>query len=259
MHNAQLSVLNAAMNTAGAKYPAPVAKAITDRDALREAVQDMPPVTRHDVTAAAADALLDGRDPLSDDAVLRLTLAHVMTGDVFNLEQTMTQHANDRIVTAMKDHAPAMVDTLRKAATQPAAELADAVELFGDLSLDDSDRILTLGPAAAEAWAKAKRAVKAIHTLDAGWVALANLTAFANPGTLKVYRLADVDLETWLKVGNAPDPWALVQAGATIDLATADTARERETRLSEARQSAGRVPREAFSNAFQRAHGFTPA
>lgn len=256
---AHLSVLNAALRAAGADYPKAVKKAFTDRDALRSGVAPLAKIRRADVIAAAADAILAGTDPLTDRAVVRLGIASLMTGDSFDIELTMTRHADDRIAAVLTTEAPAVLDSLRSAALTHGRALTDAHAILGDTPLSSSATILSLGPVAAEAWAAALRSSKAVNALDAGWVALADLTRFANPSALKIHRLADVSLDDRERLGHNPDVWTLVQAGATIDLATAETLATREARMHTERATRQVVADRASDRATSVRYGFAGA
>lgn len=252
---AQLSILNAAMTAAGAKYPTAVTSAKRDRDRALEAARALPAVTRDDITRRATTVLMEGGDPLSDPEMLRLTLAAQLLGD-FGIERAISAHAEDRIVAALTEHAAPMVAALCKAADRAGAELTRAAQTLKGADLGALESILGLGPDGAEAWANAKRLVTTLRTLEGGWQAVAELTRFADSRGLQIHRLTDVDLSTRAHLGNAPGPWAIVQAGATIALPPdRDTLEARVDRHNSERAVEAATARQSFREGYRRSHG----
>lgn len=233
---AQISQLRQAITAAHGTFPKPVAQALADADKLRTLARDTPAPTADQLADAAATALLAGRDPLTDPDVQRLLAARHLNGGGHGLAYLVNQAAEARTLTALEQHVDAIVDTLRTGCATAAQHLTDAHDVLGDLALDDTHAIVRLGNNAAELWVNAREAAQTIRVIDSGWVALANLTRFASTGTPATLRLAEVSLDQYEQLGRRADPWAIIRAGATIDLATATTVHERTERLERERQ-----------------------
>lgn len=227
-----LSMLTTAMRAAEAEWPKPVATAIADRERLTAAASAVEAGTHAELMAAAASALLDGADPLTDEEVVRLVVAKVLAGDAGQgLALGVAVTAESRVVAAIIDNAEDVLDGLKKGIDAAGAVLAAAYEVLGHSDLSDSASILKLGPAAATAWAEARAAVKTIRIADDAWYALANLGAAPTSGT-PIQRLADVSLEQFDKWRNTSDVWEFVGAGIAIDYADRTTIKEREQRVN---------------------------
>ncbi len=103
---------------------------------------------------------------------------------------------------------------------------------------------------AARAWADARTALQQLRVLDAGWLALAELTGFASTAGDPVLRYADVTLDQYVTLGRRPDVWQLIRADVTLDYATGTTIRDRITCI--ATEQARRQAR--ADGEFQRQH-----
>lgn len=112
-----------------------------------------------------------------------------------------------------------------------------------------------MGPLAGRAWAEARDAVTTIRVIDRAWTALADLTGLAPASVDPTLRLADLTLEQFEKVGRKADPWSIVRAGGTIDLADRITIRERTEKISRARQQRQSQAEESYREKARRTHG----
>lgn len=227
-----LGTLRTAMKAADATFPKPVATAIADQDRLAVAVSALPSSSYTNLMAAVAAALLDGRDPLDDETVRRLATARILEGtsDHQSLAYGVAKAAEQRIVDALTANADAILADLKKAVDAAGERLTAAHEILGDVDLGDTAAVLRGGPTAATAWATAKEAVGTIRTIDAGWFALGHITRHVSPDTATTLRLADVSLDDYEQLGHRADPWDLVRAGATINMATRATVGDRIAR-----------------------------
>lgn len=243
--------------TIGADLPKPVAQAIADLETLSTAVANIKPPTVEDIYAAAADAILDGRDPFEDEQVRGLTAARSFSGHG-DLQAGINNIGHDRIAEAMTAHADTLVGILKEAVDTAGQRLTATHAILGDVDLEDSETILQMGTKAATAWVQAKAAIETIDQVIPGWYYLAELTRFASASMDPSLRLADLDLDTINKVGRKAKPWAIVKAGGTIDLATRTTARQRPEAYAKALTAQSDNHDAAYHKAAQQRFGSAP-
>lgn len=234
---AQLGTLRNAITTAGATFPKAVNQTLSERDKIAADAAAYNPATTDQVADAICAALLRGDDPADDEQVRHLTTSHAIASNSGGLAHSVVEAADRRVVAALTAAADHILAILHEAGAKAGDALVEAHSILGAADLNDSQAILNMGPGAARAWAEAREAQQAIKVLDRGWTALANLTNFASTSTAPTSRLANLDLETFEKVGRKAEPWAIVCAGGTIDLADADTIRQREDRIAQERQA----------------------
>jgi hypothetical protein len=230
-----LTTLRRAIDATGGRFPEAVATALADRDRIREAAAAFRPASPDQLGDAIAACLLRGDDPAADQGVQAMTTSRAMTSD-FGMAAIVNDAADRRAEHALAANVGAVLDIMRKSADEAGQTLAAAFAILGDCDLQDSDRIVRLGPDAARAWADATAAQDRLRTIDNGWVALANLTRFTNPTCDGTTRLADVDIDTFEQVGRNAEPWAIVRAGGTITLGDAEAMTERVDRLAQGRE-----------------------
>lgn len=233
---AQLGMLRTAITAAGATFPKDVVQALADRDKIAQASSDFLAPSADQVADAIAGCLLRGEDPADDEHVRHLTTASAISSPSGGYSMNVTAAADRRVVAALEANADVIIGILAEAAAKAGAKLANAFRVIGDHDLTDEAFILRLGPDGARAWVEAREAQQQLRALERGWGALANMTHFANISGDPTNRIADLDLETWEKVGRKADPWAIVCAGGTISLADRHSIRERTARLADARQ-----------------------
>lgn len=217
--NAILSVLRATLKRLDVELPGAVAQALSDRDTLIDAANKTKPVTETQVVGAWAEAMLSGRDPLTDPDVQRLATAQALGGSIaHNVGQT----AEARVVDALKANTTTILTALKTKADTAGTSLTAAYTVLGDTPLEDQATVVRAGSKALAAWESATLAVKVIQDVDLAWKQLNELTRFA-PMTEHAVRLAALDLHTFEQTRRRLDPWAVVRAGFTIDYAI-DTA-----------------------------------
>lgn len=251
-----LTGLRSAVTAAGAKFPRPVAQAITERDSLVAAANALPAVTTDAIGDAIAAALIEDRDPFVDLQVQRLALAHLIAGSTGDaVAYIVLAAAERRILAALSGHVDPILDTLVTAANHLGTELATAAEVIGDHDLHDHAGILAIGEDAARAWADARAALQQLRIIDAGWLALAELTGFASPSVDPIIRYASVTLDQYEHHGRRPEFWQLIRGGVTIEFATASTITDRTDRINHERERRQAHEAGAFSDAHRRQHG----
>jgi hypothetical protein len=258
---AYLSMIRTAMTAAGGTWPKSVANALADAEELPAAVAAIPGPSVDDLAGAVVDCLTAGRDPLDDEHVRRLTTAAVLAGPTGNaLRGGVTRAAEARVVGALTESADDVLATLCEAVAESGATLSAAWRILGDLELNDAGAVLKMGPDASRAWTDAIAAQKRIRAIDGGWFGLAELTRFAGSSTsAPTLRLADLSLEQYEKLGRKAEPWDIVRAGATIELADRTTIRERVARHTGEREARQTNHAESIRTAYRRTHGVTVA
>jgi hypothetical protein len=255
--HAYLGLVRQAVTAANADLPKPVADALAARDALTATADRLPTGSHAEMMGAVADALVAGRDPLDDEQVRRLVVARILGGETGgSLAYGIGNAADERIVAALAENVDAICDSFKAGVDAAGQVLAEAHDLFGDVDLDESHLILKMGPKASGAWTDAKDAVQRIRVIDSGWFALAELVHFAGTTTSRAVRLADVTLEQSEQLGHRAEPWAIVRAGATINMAaTADAIAERVQRIAVEREQREQRADAGFGNEFRRTQG----
>jgi hypothetical protein len=249
-----VDLIRSAMRTCGADFPPAVAKALDDRDRLAQLTPGMRSPSMKELDDALFAAILEGRDPFADETVRSIVIAQAIGGNSGSMiEQHVETAAQQRIVDAMTDTADEIINTLKTVADAAGRELASAHRTLGDLDLTNSTAVLKLGVDAAEAWAGALKALKTLRTIDKAWFTMTVLTHCVGDIAPSL-RLADLDLDTYQAVGRKAEPWDLVRAGATIDLATATTARERVARINTEREQRN-AGAPTFADAYRRHRG----
>lgn len=244
-----IATVRRALTAIGKDFPKPVLTALAEHDKIRAAERGYVMATPSQILDAVADALLEDRDPADDERVRHLVTSHAIgfgAGHGLNL----TQQAEGRVRAAITNHVDTILATLAPPANEAGAHLTAAHELIGDQ--DDPKILISRGVGVVEAWTRAEKARGLLRAIDSAWSALANLTGFASTSVDPTLRLADLDLETFNKVGRNADAWSIVRAGGRIELADVTTIRERTERIVTARQKAESTRANAAHDAWGR-------
>lgn len=256
MTNAQIAHVRNTFKNIGAAFPKPVAQAIADLDTLDAAGNSLRAPSSEHLYAAAAEAILSGGDMLEDSNVIRIITAQILAGPTGQaLSYGLTVAGSQRLAAALTDHADAVLAILKDKADAAGQILADAHAIIGDHELSESELILSKGPAAATAWAAATESAQTVRECSQAWFSLADLTGLTSSSLAPTLRIAALNLATFEKVGRAADPWDIIRAGGTIDLATRTTAKERSEGISRAIQERQDYNAEAFGRAYKQIHG----
>ena len=164
---AHLGIVSGAIKAAEAVWPKPVAQALADRDRLATAAANLPPVTYGDLHAAMAAALLDNRDPFTDDKVRRLVTGFAIIGESSRgVTYGVQQVAEARIVDALTEHADKILQAFKVAVDTAGEVLREAYTVLGDVDLYQADVILKRGAKAAAAWTNINNAQGLIRTIE---------------------------------------------------------------------------------------------
>lgn len=218
--------------TVSAKLPKPVLDVYRKATKVTTAVRTLHP---GDVLATlVADALAADRDPATDAAVQRAFLAQQLGNE------GMTKNVNAVVGEEMRhtfsQHADAIVAALSKPFAIAAATLEVAHERIGDVSLEETDRIMRTGGDIAAVWATASDALRVTDQIHSAWVALAQLTGFApvDPTRVALRLAAPADVQHWETFASRsagtrtkPNAWDCLLAGFTLGLADRNEYRRR--------------------------------
>lgn len=220
----------------GAKLPKPIRDAQARAAKATERARQMN-LDEAALSAAVVAAMIEDRDPAADPEVQRLLAQRTLIQG--GLLAAVERASTDAVREALGDKADAVVRALQKPYSEAAAELVAAHEVLGDLPLNDTAAILSAGPEAADAWAKARRALEVVDASAKVFTTLMSFTRLLqlNPHH-KALRFATVDWATWTREGyGAGDanttPWDLVRAGLVLALPTAEEYRARVAALDE--------------------------
>lgn len=208
---------------------------------------------------AAYTALVAGRDPSTDKAVL----AAVAGDRVEDLRIAVTNHAGTRLIAAVVELLPGIVAGLDGAyqthVVEPLTKSAETLEARGITAPDTDPKIvLTSGPAASAAWSTMQAAAEE-HARILNAYKLLRATAnlpdpeavmlWADPGELDLLAVRN------LHHRNRPHPWTAHRAGMRLALATPTEALARQRgaaeRTTEAAEADQRTRREGFVRAFK--------
>ena len=109
---------------------------------------------------------------------------------------------------------------------------------LGGIALDDTAAVVSRGGTAAADWSKAQAATSTVNSINAGWLALGNLTGLAPADPqYPALRFADVGTADWQRLELARKkllPWEAVGMGLTLSLPTLTEYRERVAVLTAA-------------------------
>lgn len=233
---AAIAIITSSAQTCGAKLPKPVLTAQTRAETIAGRLRDLR-TTETALAQAVADALADDRDPATDAAVRRLATARAIGTE--NIATKVETCVADDLRDTFREHADAIVASFQKPYAEAAGQLEAAHEVLGDVQLDETGAILNAGPAAAEAWAVARRALEVVNAAAQAFSALVGFTGIGqvNPH-LSGLRFAAVDWSTWTEhqfgaADRRVKPWDLVCAGVPLTLPTPTEYADRVATIAE--------------------------
>ena len=191
--------------------------------------RDFTATLRRDLGTAVVAAVEAEVDPLADPAVQEAAMAaHVNAG-----YGAVNGALHARMGAFVNAAAPAVLDALRKPFDAAAADIAAAVAVLGDISLDDTSSVARKGPAAGKAWVEAENGEQTITAVVRVWRNLASAGATSvGPWSDRYGLLAwcDVPAEAFVNEGLAGAkvrPWDAARRGWSLDLATPEGWRQR--------------------------------
>lgn len=229
MKNSNVDLLLVTFKDLGIALPDNVAAAAAERATIRAAARDIDPSNYSHLAAAWVTAVVDGKDPLDSPELTRAAVAFVLGEG--NLVHAATGVVDERVASAIATSREQILADVKNVCDTAGATLADAHEVLGSLNLSETSSIFRLGPAAVEAHTKATAARRTILKVMTAWQAVADITGFTPTSSEKIDRLADLPLDVRNALRRNGDPWDIVQAGGTIDLAIdAATLRTRSER-----------------------------
>jgi hypothetical protein len=240
LNHANVNQIRRAYTAIAGEFPKSLTAALADYDEITSVRIEV--ATTEQIADAIAACLLNETDPFDDPKVQRMAFGRALANPNGEpMTYAVGLSAERHVLAALNECVDAILADWGKAAATPGQQLADAYRILGDVDLTSSGTILHMGTKATRAWAEASDALDLLRVIDIGWHALAELTQFASTTNHQMLRWADLDLEQYetlwlLGRTNAPaDPWAIVQAGGTIELANRTTFADRVERITEAR------------------------
>lgn len=244
----------ATFDKVGATIPAPVRSAYeTAEKVSREAKrlgQSGP-----DLTVAVYNALAEGRDPATDEAVQVALAAQSLGGEV--VVRKVEADAGERLVNVMADQADAIVKAWRKPFDAAARDLTSAHSILGDIELTDTGAVVRRGAAATDAWANANKADATIAEIITGWATLARLIRATDDAKRTALRITQPTPTQWTEhklTGRSLSAWEAVRLGLELHLPTTSEYRAALSELQaadEARSNATTVRQPSGVSVYQ--------
>lgn len=241
MYDANIATNNATvlrtLAGVGATIPKPVQTAVEERDRILAAARGvLEPVSPADLAAAAAAAIVAGRDPAEDEAVQALQRRGLLASEIGTLG--LAGPAHSRVQAALTAQADRILALLAEPAARYGEQVHSALDFAGE-DPDDLAGIVHRGGVAVDAWNAGRAAANQLDAISNAWAALAALSGFASATSKPALRLAALTPEQLTEAGERGTAWDIARAGATIELADRESFPQRVAALQ-----AGAVERE---------------
>lgn len=169
------------------------------------------PPTTEALAAAIAEAVQADRDPATDKTVQTLLTRRQLAE--LNVGHQLAAHAEDRLGSAIKESAAAVVDSWRGALTAEAEALTAAKRTLGPVNVDDVFAWKNPTEAAAAAWAVSRTSGARFDAAARCWWTL----GLAAHVPLNPHRRAavygSVTLDQWRALPAQPTAWEFVCCG----------------------------------------------
>lgn len=181
------------------------------------------------LTERVHDAVLAGRDPLSDKGITAAAVATL--ADPSALGTDLQKLADQRITDTLRDNGDELVDLVQTEMRAAVSTAVEAHQTIGDVDLQDGSKLTGATPAFARAWSEAITAMSRLERLQQLAVAVKSATGVGNAstnGTYKVLLLIDITEAQWIKhrrelinhgagVDRRLSPWQLICMRLTVD------------------------------------------
>lgn len=248
-YRAALSLTRQTFNQLDLEMPPKVAKAFADLETIRDrAAADLPAVPPSSVRlgAAIADALREGRDPVTDDGVRQLL--------------AVGEFARSRGADAVGAYIEATFDELFAthiddlfAVMAPAVAADDEIlvaarDEIPDLDLQSTDRIGQYTPRQLSTWGHARESVARLERIAKVWAVLSAAAGAPVPQHRRPLILAELDTAQLSALGHQPQAIAAVHAGHRLSLATREEFNRRCDALVSEIQDQGTAQARASKN-----------
>ncbi|WP_299442630.1 hypothetical protein [uncultured Phycicoccus sp.] len=183
---------------------------------------------------ATAEAMIDGRDPLTDPAVdLELKRQQLATLRISEHLDAVIERRRAALVNA---HLPAIIDALAGVVKEADAALHEAREAIPGLDLTDPAFGSLVPPSKLPLWGNARRAADRASTAAQTWTLLASALNFGREyPSHRPLILADLTATERDALGREAKADAALHAGHRISLATPEVFTERVRRVVDGR------------------------
>jgi len=181
-----------------------------------------------------AAALAAGKDPASDEAVLRAIVGE----RVLEAREGVIDTAGRALADVVREHLDGLVDAFRKPYREAGDRLTAARTVLAASGIGYSTEpsiILGAGPEASTAWADATAALAVLNKIQTqlGSLYVVLGVSLAEP-SLAWFDPVDLDLYEVRALGRSMHPWQVLDAGATLELGSPTQCLERMQRAGEA-------------------------
>ena len=201
------------------ELPGPVAAAVKDRAAvLDEYARQATEARSKDLAAALFTSMSKGANVFTDKALLPALVADAITRQ--GMAERVADVADGRLESTVIEHADEIHDALRAKFDEHAATITAAHDALGGVDLDAAQDIVARGGDAAQHYVDARAAIAALQPILGAVQALHRLTGRdLRPGADAI---AEFTPEQWNSYTQRADrdPWAALNHGARLRLAT---------------------------------------
>lgn len=234
----------------GADLPEPIAQVVDHAEKIHTAAQDItdPGDLLVEAFASAVDA---GKDPATDKAVIAAITRQQLAGPL-SIVSRVENAQTVAISTVIRQHSDDIVAELQRHLDIAVDDLTAAHEALGNIDPDNTQQVLRLGAAGAEAWSAYQRGIATVQHIEAAWKALLfgahNVTSNRHNSAL---------IWTQYNPEHTADTtvYDLVRQGSAITLATARGYAERVAEVGAARQAEADEQAGEFGRQYRRQQG----
>ncbi len=249
------TLITAALRRAGTALPEKISASIA---ALAPVADAVPKNVSADLVDAYANAILAGKDPYADKAVLAALTRQVLSAAV-GWDTLLRDWQDEQVGHILRDHADALASSWRAQVAEAGGILAEAAQVLApDADLpSQADRCLRGGERMSNAWRAATDATIKVDALSESFRVLAGAVrphAVAVAGSGILVRASGVSAQKLALLPPSIGTWELAaHEGQEITGVTFDSLADAYDRLEAERRAAD----EAFERA--RRHRYNPA
>lgn len=217
------------LNRHGITLPKPVADAVKAAQRTNNRFAEFESEGSDDALAAL---LADEKAPDQEKLTRAALAAAIATRP--GVKQRVGYAGTQAVQATIREHGPAIVQALRPAFDQAAADLDTAAKTLGEVDLEDLPAITARGGDAAEQWKRATAAEKVITDLRNVLWRLSVAGGYPGSGDSheRVLAIAELDLVAYKKITGTTGPWEIRRHG-TLSLADAEEFTARQNRIGE--------------------------
>lgn len=210
---------------------------------------------RGDLASAVVVALENDRDPLTDPAVLDALKGREILQVQRGVEDAIATRTADLLI----EHGTAIITAFRRPFDRAATAITSALDLLGDVDIDDMHAVLARGGNAAQLWADAKKAGDTIATIRQTWKLLSSAAPQLHVDPrYRIFIIADIPAGTFIddQLGHVNlSAWEAARRGFTLSLASPDDLAQRIAAVQTEVQRRQVETDGTYANAIQRRFG----